>query len=456
VSFPAYPAYRESGVEWIGRVPSGWQIARLKTLADVRPSGVDKHSIEGEVPVRLCNYVDVYKNDRITAELAFLEATATPSEIERFTLAAGDVLITKDSETPDDIAAAALVDRSADSVVCGYHLALLRPAPGRLSGAFLFWSLKATGSLAQFSVRAQGITRFGLTTAAMGDVLLAVPPPAEQLALATFLDRECGKIDALVAEQERLIGLLKEKRQAVISHAVTKGLDPHAPMKDSGVEWLGQVPAHWEVTRLGYRYEVQLGRMLNEARSQGDDLRPYVRVFDVQWGRINVEDLPLMDFPPDARARYLLEPGDLLVNEGGSYVGRSAIWHGEIAECYYQKALHRVRPLDHDGDTTAFLNYVMELATRLGAFVAGGNQTTIDHLTAEKLRAHRFAFPPRHEQDLIAEVLEHRLLELDTLTAEAHRAIALLRERRAALISAAVTGKIDVRGLVAPEKAQAA
>lgn len=288
------------------------------------------------------------------------------------------------------------------------------------------------------------------------DVRVALPPEDEMQNIISFLDRETDKIDALVAEQERLIALLKEKRQAVISQAVTKGLDPTMPMKDSGVEWLGEVPAHWEVTRLGHRYEVQLGRMLNEERAQGDDLRPYIRVFDVQWGAINVDDLPLMDFPPDARQRYLLKSGDLLVNEGGSYVGRSAIWRGEIPECYYQKALHRVRPLDRNSDTTAFLYFMMELATRLGVFVAGGNQTTIDHLTAEKLRAHRFAFPPRQEQDSIAEFLEGRLQELGTLTAESERAIALLKERRAALISAAVTGKIDVRDHAAAGQATAA
>ena len=119
MSIPAYPAYRESGVPWLGRVPAGWGVRRLRFLADIRPSGVDKHSLDGELPIRLCNYVDVYKNDRITDALAFLEATATPAEIERFALRAGDVLITKDSETPDDIAAAALVEPSAAGVVCG-------------------------------------------------------------------------------------------------------------------------------------------------------------------------------------------------------------------------------------------------------------------------------------------------------------------------------------------------
>lgn len=277
------------------------------------------------------------------------------------------------------------------------------------------------------------------------DFRVALPPLPEQAAIAAFLDRETAKIDALVEEQRRLVELLKEKRQAVISHAVTKGLDPNAKMKPSGVEWLGYVPAHWDVAPCGYRYEVQLGRMLNEERSKGENLRPYLRVIDVQWGAINVDDLPVMDFPDEARQRYLLEPGDLLVNEGGSYVGRSAIWRGSLEECYYQKALHRLRPRDGQRDTADFLLRVMEMATKIGAFVAGGNQTTIDHLTAEQLRGQRLPFPPFGEQLEIAQHVADETNKLDQLETEATRAIGLLAERRSALISAAVTGKIDMR-----------
>lgn len=284
---------------------------------------------------------------------------------------------------------------------------------------------------------------------------LAVPSFCCQIEIAAFLDCETGKIDALVAEQERLMALLKEKRQAVISQAVTKGLNPNVPMKDSGVEWLGEVPAHWQVAPVSYRYEVQLGRMLNEERSSGRNLRPYLRVYDVQWSSINTDNLPMMDFPDDARERYRLRAGDLLVNEGGSYVGRSAIWRAEIDECYYQKALHRLRPYDASKDTSEFFLYVMEFATHYGVFVASGNQTTIDHLTAEQLRRYRFGFPPHDEQLFLSNYIKEETSKIASLGAESEKAITLLKERRAALISAAVTGKIDVRPLI-PQPAEAA
>jgi len=217
----------------------------------------------------------------------------------------------------------------------------------------------------------------------------------------------------------------------------------YAKYKASGVEWLGDVPEHWAVAPLGYRYEVQLGRMLNEERATGENPRPYLRVFDVQWNCINTTDLPTMDFPPEAQVRYRLQAGDLMVNEGGSYVGRSAIWRGEIEECYYQKALHRIRPFNQSQDSSEFLLYVMEMATRLGVFVAGGNQTTIDHLTAEQLRAYRFSFPPAPEQRQTAAFLDRETSKIDALVAEQERLIALLKEKRQAVISHAVTKGLD-------------
>jgi type I restriction enzyme, S subunit len=263
-----------------------------------------------------------------------------------------------------------------------------------------------------------------------------------QQRIVRFLDEKTARIDALIANKQALLERLAEKRQALITHAVTKGLNPDAPMKASGVDWLGEVPTHWTVAALGYRYEVQLGRMLNADRSDGDNLKPYLRVFDVQWGQINTADLPLMDFPVEAQKRYRLNEGDLLVNEGGSFVGRSAIWRSQLEECYYQKALHRLRPLDKDSDTTSFLYFVMEAATRNLLFEGGGNQTTIDHLTAEQLRRYRFVFPPLNEQVAISSGLIEQLKTLENCASKGDHALTQLNEYRSSLITAAVTGQL--------------
>ncbi len=446
MSFPRYAKYKDSGVEWLGEVPEHWAVCALSYRYDVQLGKMlDEKRITGDHLGPYLRNVDVQWGRINSDELP--EMDFREEDLVRYSLKTGDLLVCEGGE----------VGRAAvwrgEREPCFYQKALhrLRAAnPSRDTAEFAFYLMAAASALGLFAQGEAKTTIAHLPAEALRRYCLPFPPLAHQHAIVGFLDRETAKIDALVTEQERLIGLLKEKRQAVISHAVTKGLDPRAPMKDSGVEWLGEVPAHWNVASVGYRYEVQLGRMLNEDRSTGENMRRYLRVFDVQWHTINVEDLPSMDFPPEAQARYKLLPGDLLVNEGGSYVGRSAIWRGEIEECYYQKALHRLRPLTAS-DTAEFLLNVMEMATHSGVFVAAGNQTTIDHLTAEQLRAHRFAFPPVEEQRQIVKALKKYLEKLRMLLAEAEAGTVILKERRSALISAAVTGKIDVRGLVAAE-----
>jgi len=208
--------------------------------------------------------------------------------------------------------------------------------------------------------------------------------------------------------------------------------------KDSEVEWLGAVPAHWDVAAVGYRYEVLLGKMLDEKRITGIHLAPYLRNVDVQWDRINVEDLPQMDFSGDDLDRYRVTPGDLLVCEGGE-VGRAAIWGGEIPECYYQKAIHRLRRRSEAADHPRFMFYVLRMATAMGIFEASEGKSTIAHLTAEALRRYRFGFPPRREQECIVGFLDQEVVQIDALIAEQQRLIELLTEKRQAVIAQAVT-----------------
>jgi type I restriction enzyme S subunit len=199
------------------------------------------------------------------------------------------------------------------------------------------------------------------------------------------------------------------------------------------VGWLGLVPEHWIVAQLGFRYSVDLGKMLDGNRITGEHLAPYLRNVDVQWNRINTTDLPEMDFGPEERQRFRLCPGDLLVCEGGE-VGRAAIWTGALAECFYQKALHRLRPLS-DADVPRFMYYLLYTAAQRGVFAAESNPNTIDHLTAEKLRKHRFAFPPVQEQQAIAAFLDGQTARIDSLIAKKERLISLLEEKRAARLS---------------------
>jgi type I restriction enzyme, S subunit len=247
-----YPNYKPSGIPWIGNIPDEWDIQELRYLADVRFSSVDKKSYEGQNTVYLCNYTDVYYQTYITANLEFMQATASEDEIARFELKAGDVLITKDSESWDDIAIPAYVPNDLPNVICGYHLAMIRSK--HILGAYLFWCFMSRAVAYQFNISANGITRFGLSQQDIKDAIFPVPSLDEQRTIAAFLDRETAKIDTLVAKKQRFLELLTEKHQALITHAVTKGLDPHAPMKDSGVAtyWFSKTPSSWSIAPVIY------------------------------------------------------------------------------------------------------------------------------------------------------------------------------------------------------------
>ena len=215
---------KPSGVQWLRDIPAHWEVRRLRTVAEMRVSNVDKHVRNDELPVRLCNYVDVYKNDHITQSISFMNATATKDEVEKFRLHQSDVLITKDSEAWDDIGVPALVMEPAHDLIAGYHLALLRPYSTML-GQFLARSLQSKVISCQFHVEAKGVTRYGLTQGGIKSVHVPLPPLHEQTAIVEHLDKATAGIDAAIARARRRIELVQEYRTRLIADVVTGKLD---------------------------------------------------------------------------------------------------------------------------------------------------------------------------------------------------------------------------------------
>ncbi len=213
---------------------------------------------------------------------------------------------------------------------------------------------------------------------------------------------------------------------------------PYPAYKDSRVEWIGQVPEHWSVCKLSYRYSIELGKMLDEKRITGSHPIPYLRNKDVQWESINIADLPVMDIPPAEIDRYTIKNGDLLVCEGGD-VGRAAIWRGEDSVIGYQKALHRLRAIADDRDSAHYYLHALFAAKNCGAFAEDDTKSTISHLPAEKFREYRFAFPPIGEQKVLVTVLDRETARIAALIAKKTRFIELLKEKRHAIIDHAVT-----------------
>ena len=216
---------KPSGVEWLGEVPEHWEVVLLKHIADVRFSGVDKHSRDDETPVRLCNYTDVYKNDCITSDMDLMRATATTAETVRLTLKGDDVILTKDSETPDDIGVPAWVPEDLPDVVCAYHLSLLRPRSTRVMGEFLFRAISSARIAQQFHVLATGVTRFALGKHDVKNAIIVLPPVEAQKPLCHWITDECQPLDEAIVRAEEEIKLIREYRDRLIFDVVTGQVD---------------------------------------------------------------------------------------------------------------------------------------------------------------------------------------------------------------------------------------
>ena len=438
MSLPAYPAYRDSGVAWLGRVPAGWGVALVKSVAscndDVLP--------EDTTPDQIIEYVEIsdVEADRGITRRSAMAFGDAPSRARR-RVRPGDVLV---STVRTYLRAIATVPEDCDALVVSTGFAVFRPR--RVHPGFLSYVFHSEYLISEIIARSVGVSYPAINASEIARLPIPLPPPAEQRAIAAFLDRECGKIDALVAEQERLIALLKEKRQAVISHAVTKDLDPTAPMKDSGVAWLGQVPAHWEVVR-GRRIFVER----DERSEDGDET--LLTVSHLTGVTPRAEKTVYMFEAETTEGYKRCHRGDLVINTLWAWMGAMGV-AGESG--IVSPAYHVYRP-----KAEVEPGYV-NLLVRMGRFAreaerwSKGVWSSRLRLYPEEFLKIEFPLPPLAEQRAIAAFLNRECGKIATLTTEAERAIALLKERRAALISAAVTGRIDVRGLVPAEEAKAA
>ncbi len=436
MSFPRYPAYKEGEDPMIGLVPEHWKKAALKHLADYQngyPFKPDDWGDTGRPIIRIAQLTGDAEPDRYVGLVD-----------ERVAVYEGDLLFSW-SATLDSFF------WRGEPAWLNQHIFKVTPSKQCIK-EYLYYLIKFWApKLAD--VDAHGSTMRHIKKESLGQRLF-VPPLDEQRSISEFLDHETAKIDALVTEQERLIELLKEKRQAVISHAVTKGLDPSVPMKDSGVEWLGEVPVHWNVTRLKFVAHVQTGIAKGKDTTGKSTITvPYLRVANVQDGYLALDEVALIDIEADQLDRYRLLPGDVLMNEGGDFdkLGRGAIWNGEIHDCIHQNHVFAVRP---HGVSADWLNCVTSSQYAQFYFMGRSKQSTnLASISSSNIMELPVVLPPAKEQVSVQAFIKRETEKLDTLKATSEGAIALLQERRTALISAAVTGQIDVRGWTPPTDA---
>ena len=338
--------------------------------------------------------------------------------------------------------------------VCGGDTVVLRP-DGRAVPAFLGYACDSWVAKAQKASMGRGTTVKHIYPDELKRLVIFVPSPDEQAMIADFLDAETAKIDALIAEQQRLIELLQEKRQAVISHAVTKGLNPDAPMKDSRIEWLGEVPEHWEVHKLGYSATLQ-GGFAFPADTFGAEGTAVVRMNNLKRGELDLGDAARIR-ESCCIEKVALHAGDLLWGMSGSIGATGSLGnYARVGEndlpCQLNQRVGRfvANPAVLDID---YLESLIQSPTFYDQVVLAVTGTAQFNISCEQVEACLIALPPRAEQSRIAAFLLEQDTKGRTLTAQSEYAISLLQERRSALISAAVTGQIDVRGFAGTEAA---
>jgi type I restriction enzyme, S subunit len=437
-----YQAYKDSGVRWIGNVPEHWAMRRLRTVVDMRVSGIDKISNDHEIPVRLCNYIDVYKNSRITDALAFMRATASQQEIRRFRLKTDDVIITKDSEAWDDIGVPALVEYAAPDLVCGYHLALLRTRDeSTITGQYLYRAIQSEGVATQLHVAANGVTRFGLSHGDIKSLMLPIPHVDEQMAIVRFLNYADRRIRRGIRAKQKLIRLLEEQKQAVIDRTVTRGLSLGVPLKHSGAPWLGDVPGHWNVIALRRRWTVTDCKHVTVPFT--DEGIPLASVREAQSFELNFETA---NRTTPEWYENLIEggrrprSGDLIYCRNVS-VGAAALVLTEDRFAMGQD----VCLIRSNSENQRWLNYFLHskaMSDQLASILIG---STFYRINVADIKALLIAVPPRQEQDRIAAFLDDKLMGIDAGIQTCRKEQAALREFLAGLITNVVTGKLDVR-----------
>ncbi|WP_277590869.1 restriction endonuclease subunit S [Pseudomonas chlororaphis] len=451
MSFPAYPAYKDSGVEWLGDVPEHWTLHKLKHIARFSGGGTPSRDNliywNGNIPW-------ISPKDMKVEIVICAEESITAEGLQNSTTSLvppGAVLIVVRSGILKHTIPAAI---NKVEVALNQDMKALRFDPKLANGEFfLRWVQGFNDQLLHVWLK-QGATVESIEQEYLSDTTIPMPDFSEQRMIVDFLDHETARIDALIEEQQRLIELLKEKRQAVISHAVTKGLDAMVPMKDSGVEWLGEVPAHWSFKQSKYLLEFVTSGSRGWAEYYSDDGDLFFRIANLTRDSIEPKLLSMQYVTPPENAegeRSKVRCDDILISITAD-LGSVCVANNEVAGSYVSQHVALARPIKKTV-FSRWLAYFVLSDTCKEQLVGAGYGGTKVQLSLDDIRSFWVSMPPYDEQVSLAAFLDREIQAFDGLITQAAIGMDLLSERRSALISAAVTGKIDVRGWQPPASA---
>lgn len=432
----AYPAYKASGIEWLGEIPAHWEIKSLKYAVEINQNTLPENT-DKEYQIQ---YIDIgnVSQDGFLSPPKTMTFGESPSRARRITKQYDTII----STVRTYLKAIAYIDSNAKNLIASTGFAVLTPT-NQMYPKYLYYSVSSPQFINTVSASSVGVSYPAINSSDLRGIPIWFPKSlAEQRAIAAYLDRKTRLIDTYLTKKQQQLERWQAYRAALINQAVTKGINPAAPMKDSGIEWLGEIPAHWEVKKLKHLSTIVLGKMLTPEDKGGYYNRPYLRAKNVLWEKVDVSDVKEMWFSEQELNKYRLNLYDILISEGGE-VGRTGIWRNEIEECYIQNSVHKVT-IHRDCNPFYFL-YLFLVYGKLGHFDAIVEKVSIGHLTKEKLTEVFCLAPSFKEQRTIVAYLDEQTAKIDHLIAVTQRQIDRLHAYRTALISAAVTGKLDVR-----------
>ncbi|MDO4498478.1 MAG: restriction endonuclease subunit S [Coriobacteriaceae bacterium] len=447
-----YGAYKDSGVEWIGEIPEGWGVIRSQYAVSLRQNGNwgDEPSDpdEGEFCLRAADFD--YEHLRFKDATNYVKRCFSKEKFEQVRLFEGDLVVEKSGGGEKTPVGRALVFRGGFEACYSNFLERLRVERSRALPVFFFYWWTAcyqSGLLVNYFNQTTGIQNLN-TSALLSEMEIALPPLPEQQAIADYLDAKTAEIDSIVSQTERSIELLREYRKSVISEAVTKGLDPDAPMKDSGVEWIGEIPEEWNSRNLGAcSLLIQtgpFGSQLHQSDYGKDGDVAVINPTDIVDGAIEIDRAHLISAEKAKElGKHLLSPGNLVIGRRGE-MGRCALVESD------EQALCGTGCLKVVLDGTVLPKYIaaqlisQSVKEYLELNAVG---TTLKNLNTNIVASIPIVIPSLPEQQAIADYLDAKTAEIDSLIADKKRQVELLKEYRKSLISEAVTGKFKVPGL---------
>ena len=426
-----YPSYKDSGVEWIGEIPEGWETIRLGMLGTFSSSGIDKKSNDNETPIRMVNYTDITsskgRNPLLKSDFEYMRVTTPQSKLVEHRLRKGDLVFIPSSETLDDLGVSSVIDFEEDDIVFSYHIIRFQPSR-EIFHYFKKYLVNHHSILSQFSSEGKGTTRQIIGRYVFRNVKVVLPPLSEQTQIVSYLDRKTEGIDKLIQTKVRKIELLKEYRTSIISKVVTKGLNPNVEMKDSGVEWIGEIPSHWEIKRLKYFCE-----MVNEKGIPDEG--------EIKISPENVENnsgvcLNLYSEYSGEGVKFTIE--DILLNKLRLYLKKFLFTE---YEGYSMGEMIVLRIISGEK------RYYFLSLFHQGLIDELDNQSTgvkLPRVSPEVILNTKFPIPSPSEQTQIVSYLDEQTQLIDKNIQTEERKIELLKEFRQSLISEVVTGKIKV------------